>query len=390
MERTLKDKCAIVGIGWTKYSRFSGVSVLSLAAEACKKAIDDSGLSVKQIDGIVTHNMSDSACPQEVAACLGLPELRYHAELWAGGTGSAAMVATAAAAVISGMANNVVCFRAMNGRSGRRLGGTGERPPTTAEAQFLVPYGWTSFVHACTAMARRHMALYGTKPEQMGAVAIADRKHGALNERAMVRKPITMEEYLNSRMVAEPFRLLDICLETDGACAVVVTSSEQSRDLRHRPVYIMAAAQGGGPGISGFDMNSAGFLRMEDHTSIYSKYVAPHLFRMAGITPKDVDVAEIYDEMTIAVIIQLEDYGFCKKGEGGAFVEGGRIELGGDLPVNTHGGFLSEGYIHGLNHVVEAVQQLRGEAGVRQVKDAEIAITTGVGVTVGSAILLRR
>ena len=390
MDTVFKDRTAITGIGWTAFSRTSGKSTHHLAVEACKNAIEDSGLRIKEIDGVVTFNVSDSVSPQWVAASLGLPELRYHLERWGGGTSAPAMVADAAMAVACGLADNVVVFRSMNGRSGRRPGGSGEHPAPRGEDQFLIPYGWTSFVHACAMFARRHILLYGTKPEHFGAVTVAARKHGALNERAQLRKPITMADYLNSRMVADPLRLLDICLETDGACAVVVTSAERARNLKHRPVYIMAASMGGGPNVSGFSPNTAGFLRTPSHGDTYAKYVAPHLFRMAGVTPKDVDVAELYDEMTFATILQLEDYGFCKKGEGGPFVEGGRIELGGELPVNTHGGFLSEGYIHGLNHVVEAVQQLRGEAGTRQVRDAEIALSTGVGVTVGGALLLRR
>ena len=390
MDRTLKDKCAIAGIGWTKYTKASGVSTLALAAEACKKAIDDSGLPIDEVDGIVTHNMNDSCSPQDVAASLGLPELRWHEEHWVGGAGSARMVAEAAMAIICGMATNVVCFRAMNGRSGRRLGGTGERPSTTGEGQFLYPYGWTSFIHACCLFASRHMALYGTTERQLGAIAIAQHKHAMLNDRAMLRKPITMDDYLNSKMIAYPFHIYDITLETDGACAVLVTTSERAKDLKKKPVYIMSAAHGGGPDNSAFDMNSGAFLRTPEPSNMYSHYVAKHLFGMAGITPQDVDVAEIYDEVTMAALVQLEDFGFCKKGEGGPFVESGAIELGGKLPLNTHGGFLCEGYIHGINHVAEAVQQLRGECGARQVKDAEIAITSGVGITVGSALLLRR
>lgn len=386
----IRDKCAIVGIGNTAYTRNSGVSVLNLAVQACKKAIDDSGLPVKDIDGIVTYNMSDSVQPQEVAACLGLPSLRYHSEQWGGGPLSCQAVATAAMAIVTGMATNVVVFRAMNGRSGRRLGGTGERPPASGEEQFFIPQGWTSFAHGCAIWHRRHMSLYGTTAEQTGEVAVTCRKHASMNERAMSRTPISIQEYLESPMIVEPFRVLDICLETDGACALIVTSAERAKDLRHSPIYIMAAAHGGGPNSSGYSMNIAPMLRWREHAELGSKYIAEDLFRMAQITHADIDIAEIYDEMTIAVIIQLEDYGFCMKGEGGAFVEGGRIQLGGELPVNTHGGLLSEAYIHGLNHVVEAVSQLRGDANSRQVKDAEIALCTGVGGATASALILRR
>ena len=385
----LKDRAAISGIGWTTFSKDSGVSVLSLAAEACKKAIDDAGLDVKEIDGIVTHAMSDSVMPQEVATCLGLSNMGYHLDYWGGGPTACQIVINAAMAIEMGMARNVVCFRALNGRSGRRLGGTGDRPPTTGEAQFLIPYGWTSFTHAFTATARRHMVEYGTTERQLGMVAVTERQHAILNERAMMRKPMTIDDYLSSRIIVEPFRLFDICIETDGGCAVVVTSAKNARNLRHRPVYIMGGAIGSGPDPTPYSLNTFGWLR-GSHTELYGKYISPQLYGMAGITPQDVDVAELYDEMTIAVLVQLEDFGFCQKGEGGPFVEEGNIALGGKLPVNTHGGFLSEGYLHGLNHVAEAVSQLRGDAGPRQVKDAEIAICSSLGMRAGSAVLLRR
>jgi acetyl-CoA acetyltransferase len=386
---SLKDRTAIVGVGWTKFSRNSGVSVLSLAVEACKKAIDDAGLSVKEIDGVVTHNMGDSVMSQEVATCLGLPNMGYHLEYWGGGPAGCQVVINAAMAVATGMARHVVCFRALNGRSGCRLGGTGERPPSTGEAQFLIPYGWTSFVHAFANMARRHMIEYGTTSRQMGLVAVAERRHASMNPRAMMRTPITLDDYFASKMMVDPFRLLDICLETDGGCAVVVTSAERAKHLRHRPVYIMGAAIGSGPDPTPYGLHTFGWLR-GSHTVLYGKHISPQLYRMAGIAPKDIDVAELYDEMTIAVLVQLEDFGFCNKGEGGPFVEEGHIEIGRELPVNTHGGFLSEGYLHGLNHIAEAVSQLRGDAGPRQVEDAEIALCTSLGMQAGSALILRR
>ncbi len=388
--KELRDKTAIVGIGWTKISQNSGVSVLHLAAEVCKKAIEDSGLSVKDIDGIVTHNMSDSVMPQQVQACLGLPQLNYHLEYWGGGPAAGQTVINAAMAVATGMAKNVVVYRALNGRSGRRIGGTGERPQPRGQEQFLIPYGWTNFTHPCTLMARRHMIKYGTTNRQLGMVAVNQRKYASMNERAYLRAPITIEDYFQSRKIADPFRLLDICVEVDGGVAMVVTSAERAKDLRKRPVYIMGMGVGGGPNPMVYGMNTSGFFWWHDHTELFGKYVAPPLYRMAGITPEDVDVAEIYDEMTIAVIVQLEDFGFCKKGEGGPLIEGGHTLLGGKIPVNTHGGLLSEGYLHSLNHVAEAVSQLRGEAGARQVKNAEIALTTHLGISLGSALILRR
>jgi acetyl-CoA acetyltransferase len=231
------------------------------------------------------------------------------------------------------------------------------------------------------------MVKYGTTTKQLGAVAVTCRGNACLNERAMMRTPMTMEDYEKAPVIAEPFRVFDCCLQSDGACAVVVTSAERAKELKQKPVYIMGAAEGSGPyGRGGMWGNY-----WPDHAECYAKYVAPDLFNMAGVTPRDIDVAEIYDCFTYSVIVQLEDFGFCKKGEGGAFVEGGRIQLGGELPINTCGGLLSEAYIHGLNLVVEAVSQLRGDAGSRQVKDAEIAlVTAGGAATTGSALILRR
>ncbi len=231
------------------------------------------------------------------------------------------------------------------------------------------------------------MIEYGTTSEQLGTVAVTCRRNASLNERAMMRQEITLADHQASRMIVEPFHLLDICLESDGACAVLVTSADVAKDLRHRPVYIMGAAYGGGPN-QGDDLFDA--IRWPDHAHNYSKYIADDLWRSAGVAPRDVDVAEIYDCFTYSVIMQLEGFGFCKEGEGGEYVQNGRIDRDGDLPINTHGGLLSEAYIHGLNHVVEAVEQLRGHSGARQVADAEIALTTAGAMTCGSALVLRR
>jgi acetyl-CoA acetyltransferase len=234
---------------------------------------------------------------------------------------------------------------------------------------------------------RRYMVKYGIKPEQLGEVAVTFRNNAIENPRAMQRKPLSMDDYLSSRMIVDPFRLYDICLETDGACAVVVTSAERAKNMKQRPVYVMGGAYGGGvqQGDDLFDC-----IRWEDHSKNYSHFIADDLWRSAGIGPKDIDVAEIYDCFTYSVFMQLEGFGFCGLGEAGGFVEAGNIRPSGSLPVNTHGGLLSEGYIHGFNHVVEAVEQLRGQSGPRQVKDAEIALTTAGAMTCGSAMILRR
>ncbi len=383
---TLRDKYAITGIGYTEYSGHSGKTVLSLAVEACQKAIRDAGISLAEVDGIVSYNFGDSIPAIAVATGLGMPAATYAVDFASGGNAANLVIQTAAMAIEAGMAKNVLCYRAMNGRSGYRLGGSRD-VNARGITQFTAPFGWITYPQAMAMWCRRHMVKYGTTSEQLGTIAITCRQNASRNERAMMRQPITLDDYLNSRMIVEPFRLLDICLESDGGCAVLVSSAEHAQDLQHPPIYIMGAAYGGGPN-QGDDLFDA--IRWPDHSHNYAKYIAKDLWQSAGITPDDVDVAEIYDCFTYSVIMQLEGFGFCPEGEGGRFVQGGRINLHGELPINTHGGLLSEAYIHGLNHVVEAVFQLRGDAGPQQVKGAEIALTTAGAMTVGSALILRR
>lgn len=381
-----RNKTSIAGIGWTRFSANSERSVLDLALEACQKAIEDAGIPIEEVDGVLSFNFGDSVPSMAVANGLGLPNVRYCLEFAEGGNAGSVTVATAAMAVITGMAKNVVVFRAMNGRSGLRLGGSGQDMlGSRGPLQFTAPYGWISYPQAMAMWCRRHMIEYGTTSRQLGAVAVACRKHAALNERAMKREPITIEDHQASRWIVEPFRLLDICLESDGACAVLVTSRERARDLRHRPVQIAAAAYGGGP-MPGDDLFDG--LRWRDHAENYAHYIGDELFGRAGIERSDLDFAEIYDCFTYSVIMQLEGFGICAPGEAASFVQDGRIELGGKFPINTHGGLLSEAYIHGFNHITEAVSQLRGDAGERQVSGAETALVTSGAMTVGSALIL--
>jgi acetyl-CoA acetyltransferase len=237
-------------------------------------------------------------------------------------------------------------------------------------------------------VAQRHMLEYGTKKEHFGLIATAVRAHANLNPHAqMYARPMTMDDYFSVRTIAEPLNLFDCCLETDGACAVVVTSAERAADGPQPPALIRAVAQSAGP------EPQVGFLYptllRESLTTQTSKSVAETLYRRAGLGPGDVDVAQFYDCFTITVLLQLEDYGFCAKGEGGPFAASGAIDKGGSLPVNTSGGHLSEGYIHGLNHIVEGVRQVRGTS-TSQVPGAEVClVTSGLPVTT-SALILRR
>jgi acetyl-CoA acetyltransferase len=381
----VRDKYALAGIGWTQFSKASGRTVRSLASEACIKATADAGLKISDIDGIVSYNFNDSAPAIAVATEIGVPRAGYAVDFQSGGNAANLIILSAIAAIEAGLAKNVLCYRAMNGRSGFRLGG-GRELAAHGITQYTAPIGWITYPQAMAMWCRRHMIEYGTTSEQLGTIAVQFRKNAELNERAMQRAPITMDDYFNSRMIVDPFHMLDICLETDGACAVLVTSADRAKDMKHKPVYVMGGAYGGGPD-QGEDLFDA--IRWPDHAHNYAKYIAGDLWKSAGVGPNDVDIAQIYDCFTYSIIMQLEGLGFCNPGEGGAFVQGGRIAPDGELPLNTAGGLLSEGYIHGLNHVVEAVQQLRGDAGLRQVKGAEICLTTAGAMTCGSALVLR-
>jgi acetyl-CoA acetyltransferase len=381
----LRDKYSIAGIGYTEFSKKSGRTVRSLASEACIKATADAGLKVSDIDGIVSYNFNDSAPAIAVATEIGVPQAGYAVDFLSGGNAANLIILSAVAAIEAGLAKTVLCYRAMNGRSGFRLGG-GRDMSAYNITQYTAPFGWITYPQAMAMWCRRHMIEYGTTAEQLGEIAVQFRKNAEHNERAMQRTPITMDDYFNSRMIVDPFHMLDICLETDGACAVLVTTTERAKDMAHKPIQIMGGAYGGGPN-QGEDLFDA--MRWPDHSHNYAKYIADDLWKSAGIGPKDIDIAQIYDCFTYSIIMQLEGLGFCKDGEGGPFVQGGRIAPNGELPLNTAGGLLSEGYIHGLNHVVEAVQQLRGDAGVRQVPNVETCLTTAGAMTCGSALVLR-
>ena len=384
MAHHLRDKYAIVGIGETKFGKLPGVSGMSLILEACKKAIEDSGMKKEEVDGLVTQQpMFDPTFMYStwVAKYLGIKNLNFTTDLNVGGATPILMVTVAVMAIDAGLCNAVICVFGENIRTShltpkhgkQRLGGE----------DFEYPFGMLMPGPGYAMACRRHMHEYGTTHEQLGAIAVAMRKHASLNETAQMRDPITLEDYLNSPWYYHPFRLLDICLMSDGACAVLVTSAERAKDLKHRPVYIMGF---GSHHIHRFIMNA------ESLTETGAKISGERAFKMAGITVKDIDFAEIYDCFTYTLLVQLEDYGFCKKGEGGPFVEGGRIEIGGELPVNTHGGLLSHAHIDGMNHITEAVKQLRGDCGPRQVKDAEICLVSGNGgiLDTHTTLILRR
>jgi acetyl-CoA acetyltransferase len=384
-----RDRCAIVGIGATDFSRNSERSDLTLATQAALAAIEDAGLTAKDIDGIVRCDM-DTVRHNDLADALGIEELTYWGEVGPGGVAPCAQIGQAVGAILSGQATTVLVFRELNGRSGRRYGLSPEQNPRAGGAgsydEFFAPYGLLTSGQIFAVMAQRHMLEYGTNEKDLGAIALTCRQRANANPRAQMHgRELTMDDYLASRMISRPLRLYDFCLESDGACAVVVTTAERARDLRQKPALIRAVAQNSIPNMQpGIQFP---VLMRETITELPAKAVAKTLFGRAGLGPEDIDVAQLYDCFTITVLLQLEDFGFCKKGEGGAFVSSGEIDLGGSLPINTGGGHLSEGYIHGMNHIVEGVRQIRGES-TSQVPGAEVCLVTSTPLPPGSALIL--
>jgi acetyl-CoA acetyltransferase len=385
----MKEAC-IVGIGETDYCRKpgSGLSQLGIQLQASTRAIAEAGLKASEIDGIMPFPNLGRA--EEIAANLGCENLRYAATIHMGGAAPAASLQAAAAAVNSGMANYVLLPAGWNGYSGARVRQTVSQdvssiPGGAIARDYYLPFGFTAPPQWYSVLARRHMHEFGTRSEQLGAIALTMRQHAQLNPKAVMHgKPMTLDDYMASPMLADPYRFFDCCLETDGAAAVVVTSAERARDLSAQPVRILAAA-------CGQPYPADEITNRRDIFKTGLTIAAPEAFGKAGLTPSDVDFAMIYDCFTFEVLQQLEEMGFCKRGEGGPFVEGGRIAFGGELPVNTHGGLLSEAHVLGMSHIVEAVRQLRGDLGERQVENASVGVVTGWGdFGDGSLALLAR
>ncbi len=379
---------AIAGIGATEFSKDSGRSELRLAAEAAQAALADAGLTPSDVTGLVTFTMDGSA-EVAVAREIGIGELTFFSQIGYGGGAACATVHQAAMAVATGAADVVVCYRALNERSGRRFGRVSVAAasmPTSGgiDNGWHYPMGLATPAAMVAMAARRYMHTSGATSEDFGRVAVADRKHAATNPRAwFYGRPITLAEHQASRWIAEPLRLLDCCQESDGAVAIVVTSLERARDLPHPPAVISAAAQGAGPGQ--FTMTS--YYRPDMASLPELGVVARQLWRQAGIGPDDSRTAVLYDHFTPYVLMQLEELGFCGRGEARHFIADGALELGGRLPLNPHGGQLGEAYIHGMNGIAEAVRQVRGTS-VNQVPGTgPVLVTAGTGVPTSGLIL---
>lgn len=384
---SLAGSTAIAGIGATEFSKESGRTELRLAAEAVGAALADAGVAPSDVDGMVTFTM-DSNEEIEVARAVGAGELTFFSRIHYGGGAACAVIHQAAMAVATGAAKTVVCYRALNGRSWRRFGATlvGKPTASTVHYSWYTPFGFTTPAGWVAMYARRYLHDFGATTEDLGRVAVACRAFAATNPEAyFYGKPITLEDHASSRWIVEPLRLLDCCQESDGAVAVVVTSAERARDLAQIPAVIRGAAQGSG-------------AEQEEMTSYYrgdithlpeSEVAARELWRRSGLTAADVQTAVIYDPFTPFVLMQLEAYGFCARGEAKEFVAEAGIGPGGRLPVNTHGGQLGEAYIHGMNGVAEAVRQVRGTA-ANQVPGVEhVLVTAGVGVPTSALVLGR-
>lgn len=381
--RRIQDRVAIVGIGQLPFAKDIGRPISDTAVEAIQQALGDAGLQAEDVDGMSMLEM-ESTHEVSIARRLGVKNLSWWDKISYGGGASSATVMHAAAAIAAGLATTVVCHRARNRGSRTSRPWSQERVLVRDDKALHTPWGLIRPVDVIGLWAHRHMHEFGTKREHFGNVAIAARKHANRNPGAMMyRRPLDMAGYLAGRVIGYPLTLYDCCLETDGALACIVTSVERARDLRRKPALVHAVAQASGPNpvhLANYNNTPA----MET-TSVFC---ARLLWQRSRLGPADMDCAQIYDAFTPLVVMGLEDYGFCKRGEGGPFTEGGRIELGGALPVLTSGGGLSEAYVHGFNLLVEGVRQIRGTS-TAQVPGCKATLVTGASGVATSAVVLR-
>jgi acetyl-CoA acetyltransferase len=384
-------QAALAGVGETEYLRGGDRHVCDLILDAAMEAILDAGLEPSDIDGVIPP--PGFMTTEEIAAHLGIPDVAYHVSVLMGGASPTAALQTAAMVVTSGLAETVLLCMGWNGYSALRP--KPDARPTSRKMNLGVmadvvknlyaPYGLMSAAQHYSLYLRRYVDTYAVPEDAAAAVALACRAHAQLNDKALMKgRPLSRDDYDGSPYIAEPLRKFDCCLETDCATAVVITSLERARDLAQHPVVYLGGAEGH-PAPADEIVNRPDMLELGIHRA------APRAFARAGVGPHDVDVLEIYDCFTYVVLLQLEALGYAERGGAADFVGGGTIELGGRFPMNTHGGLLSQGHCWGLNHVVEAVRQLRHTAGEAQVADAEVALVTGYGdLGDGSVAILGR
>jgi acetyl-CoA acetyltransferase len=389
MVANIKDKAAIVGIGNTTFSKNSGVSELSLAVQAVKLALDDAGLHPSQVDGMATFTM-DTSDEIEVARALGVGEMTFYGRAHYGGGAATSTLHQAVMAIATGMAETVVCYRGLNGRSGHRFSSGVSGAITTADAihwGWYMPYGLLTPASWVAMFTQRWMHLTGVTKDALYEVAKTTRDYGANNPAAFFYgQTFDREEYDAQRTICDPLQLFDCCQESDGGSAVILTTPERARDLKQTAVAVRGVAQ-----CAAADQEQMTSFYREEFAGIPEMdRAAENTYAMSGLTPDDIDAAVIYDAFSPIVLWQLESWGFCGQGESGDFVLDGALRADGRLPTNTHGGQLSEAYIHGVNGIVEATRLVRGTSVNQPAKDINHAlVTSGVGIPTGGALLGR-
>lgn len=386
MSSPLKDAAAIAGIGTTTFSKNSGVSELSLACEAIRDCLDDAGLAPSEVDGLVTFTL-DSSDEVEVARAVGLGDLTLFSKINYGGGAAVGLIHQAVMAVATGAAKNVVVWRAMNGRSGQRMGQGISGEIISSDIihwSWYMAYGMLTPASWVAMIAHKYMNEFNVSAETLAEIAITQRNYALNNPVAAgYGKPLTMEQYMDAKFIAEPLRLYDCCQETDGGCALLITSTERAKDLRQKPAIIRGVTQAATQGQE--QMTS--FYR-EDLSSLPEmELAAKRVYEIAELSPADIDAACLYDAFTCEVMMQLESFGFCKRGEAKGFVADGHLRIDGRLPNNTHGGLLSEAYIHGVNNIAEGARLIRGTSCNQPDSVDHVLVSSGVGVPTGAMIL---
>jgi acetyl-CoA acetyltransferase len=383
IEQRVWDSSAIVGVGYSRLSRESGCSVLELALEACGAAIDVGGIDEALVDSVLSYSFNnDSVAVQAVATGLGLADVTWAFDSALGGQAPCYLAIAAAQAIASGAAKAVLIYRALNGRSGARVG-QARLPGAAAEQRYAI--GFDAYAQNIALWGRRYLIETGHEPEDLGVVPVAQRRYATENPRAVLRKPLTYDEYLDAPMVADPFRLYDCTIEVDGACAILVARSDIAGHLRHKAVSFLSGGYRLGH-RSGLDAGDASLW--PDLTRNYTSILAGELWGQAGVGPGDVDMAELYDCFSSSVLINIEGLGLAPRGGGIELIRSGETGRNGRLPINTNGGLLAEGYLHGMNTLAEAVLQLQGRGAVRTASQPRTCVVTSGAMMDGSALVL--
>ncbi len=404
----LRGKYAIVGVGETAYVRGSGRTTRALGTEAVRNAIEDAGLKPGDVDGMLSYSFNDSTFSPVIAGELGIRP-NFYMDVYGGGSSTEALIGIAIGVIEAGMCNTVAIYRAMNGFSQVRIGGTGGKgtvAPLSGDGLFTRGYGLMSAGQMFCQSFMRHMYDYGTTPEQVAMVKVIHSEHASNNPKAYYKKRVTVDDVINSRMIVKPLHLLDCCVETDNGTAIIVTRIDRAKDCRHTPAVIQSVVGRCCKPRADMHYQSGPISTVAGH------YARDILWPNAGVGPEDIDITGSYDAFTFTTMLQLEDYGFCKKGEGGEYVSDGTMRLGGKRPNNTSGGHLCEGYTHGIAMVIENVRQLRhdvddscpvgpdgkrqhtydyAEGGCRQVKDVALSANLGWATPgQGSSLVMAR